>query len=331
MAYGPSKRRRGFTLVELLVVIAIIGILIALLLPAVQSAREAARRMQCVNNLKQMALACHNVNDTFKTFPGAGRGPWPIITMNGGQVAPPDEQEIGWAFQILPYMEQDGIYRLRGPNPNQFSADDVGRVIGRVLVSYYFCPTRRKPTRHNEQADRYMIDYANSVPTHKYSSAQTPEGVRWDYSEFWCGTDPHSPNNPPTAKCSALGIIRRAPRYGNAARTGDIIDGLSNTMMIAEKWINTGIYDDFGGWYEDRGWTDGYDPDITRSTAQPPRQDDPVEDNDDAFFMGGAHSAGMNACFGDGSVHFIPWGVDLVTYNRWGDSEDELAAGSPAQ
>ena len=112
----------GFTLVELLVVIAIIGILIALLLPAVQAARESARRMQCVNGLKQMGLASHVLADTFKTFPSAGRGPWPKITMNGNAIAPPDEQTIGWAFQILPYIEQSGIYELRGNRP-----DDIPR------------------------------------------------------------------------------------------------------------------------------------------------------------------------------------------------------------
>lgn len=325
-----SMLRAGFTLVELLVVIAIIGILIALLLPAVQSAREAARRMQCVNNLKQMALACHNVNDTFKTFPSAGRGPWPRITMNGNNFAPPDDQEIGWAVQILPYMEQDGIYRLRGSQSNRFEASEVEQVMGRLFVSYYYCPTRRKAVNPQQQGGRYMMDYANSVPTHKFAIGPRSEDVRFDYGEFWCGADPHSHNEAATAKCSALGIIRRTPRYGKAARTGDIIDGLSNTMLIGEKWINTELYE-LGGWYDDRGWTDGYDPDITRSTAQPPRPDDPVEDNNDAFFMGGAHSAGFNACFGDGSVHFIPWGVDLLSYNRWGDSEDELPAEAPVQ
>src|SRR5688500_17047772 len=103
------KRRRlaaGFTLVELLVVIAIIGVLISLLLPAVQAAREAARRSECVNRLKQLGVATHNLVDVYKTFPSAGIGPWPNITLGGSAVRTPDEQEIGWGFQILPFMEQ---------------------------------------------------------------------------------------------------------------------------------------------------------------------------------------------------------------------------------
>ena len=112
-----SRRPSAFTLVELLVVIAIIGILVALLLPAIQAAREAARRKQCMNNLKQIGLASQLVLDTYKTFPSAGIGPHPDIKLRGNAVVGPSEQEIGWGFQILPFIEEQAIYNLRGPNP----------------------------------------------------------------------------------------------------------------------------------------------------------------------------------------------------------------------
>jgi hypothetical protein len=108
-------------------------------------------------------------------------------------------------------------------------------------------------------------------------------------------------------------------------------------MMYGEKWIRTGVYET-GEWYDDRGWTDGYDPDIVRSTALPPRPDDAIDNTGDAdkdpnqadpYAMGGAHPAGFNACFGDGAVHFIVWGVDPITYNRWGNRRDQRAAESP--
>lgn len=114
-------RRRGFTLVELLVVIAIIGILIALLLPAVQAAREAARRTQCTNNLKQIALAFQTHHDTHKKFPYAGAGADPdrtyvdsrgiVVNTPTGAIGVGRQQHWSWAYQILPFMEQAGLMK----------------------------------------------------------------------------------------------------------------------------------------------------------------------------------------------------------------------------
>lgn len=323
MSTWQARVRTGFTLVELLVVIAIIGILVALLLPAIQAARESARRKQCVNNLKQIGLASHLLEDSFKVFPSAGIGPWPPITLSGNAVKSPDEQEIGWGFQILPYIEEGALYNLRQPGSTTFTPVQVETVIGRNAVSYYFCPSRRRPTA---QQRRYLIDYASSVPTNINLDATTPP--RFDHNEYWCGIDPHNRNTTGTAKCSALGIIARTPRFGDATRVEQVVDGMSSTMMYGEKWMRTGSYET-GDWYDDRGWTDGYDPDIVRSTAQPARPDDPIDDSDDPFFMGSSHPGGFHACFGDGAVHFIAYEVDPITYNRWGNRKDQRPAESP--
>jgi prepilin-type N-terminal cleavage/methylation domain-containing protein len=132
---------QGFTLVELLVSIAIIGILVALFLPAVQTAREAGRRAQCANNLRQLAVAFQLHNDAARFLPGGGWDWWATPTYINGQPVVGEQQQAGWGFQILPYLEAASVWR------GGQAANDLDRI--RVAVgtthSVYFCPTRRRP------------------------------------------------------------------------------------------------------------------------------------------------------------------------------------------
>src|ERR1700687_3336092 len=127
----PSLRRRGFTLIELLVVISIIGVLIALLLPAVQRVRESGSRVTCANNLKQIGLAFHNHMSVVGYFPDGGEQ-WEDARTAGPAVTP--NQHWGWAFQILPYIEQKDLWAY---------SDE--RVVRSTLLKLYFCPSRRAP------------------------------------------------------------------------------------------------------------------------------------------------------------------------------------------
>src|SRR5262245_25941615 len=125
------KRRLGFTLVELLVVIAIIGILVGLLLPAVQAARESARRMNCQNNLNQLSLAILSYHDVYKYYPPSGR----ISTQVAGQIS------LGMHFDILPFIEEGNVKSAAGTATNMTQLDAAGAALRAAQVSVFFCPT----------------------------------------------------------------------------------------------------------------------------------------------------------------------------------------------
>ncbi len=313
------RSRHGFTLVELLVVITIIGILIGLLLPAVQSAREAARRIQCSNNLKQIGLAILNHEQARREFPTGGDVPWPTLEnyLTNGQPNGPAQQGLGWAFQILPYLEQEAVYKLT-----------TQAQVEQVPISMYFCPSRRRPTR---QANRYLMDYAGTTPGYP---------GRWTDSihSFWAGKDGSDSETVRWTINSNQsniyeGIIVRINWWyqdktfkgGSPPTTfGDIHDGASNTMMVGEKFLNSDQYLS-GAWHDDRGWTDGWDPDTMRSTTFAPVQDTNRGISYEGYQFGAPHPAGFNAVFGDGSVRTISYSIDRMTFNYLGHRSDRQA------
>ncbi|KAA0136972.1 DUF1559 domain-containing protein [Gimesia chilikensis] len=214
--YPPRvTRKSGFTLIELLVVIAIIAILIALLLPAVQQAREAARRSQCKNNLKQMGLALHNYHDVYLKFPIGSRAP--------------NDGPHNWRFALLPYMDQANIYELAKNSPTSdvdFWEGGGGSYNGdtllfkdKVITSIYMCPSSSDPA----------ISYANGEPQQGSQSHQYV-GIMGAYPD-------------PAARTN----VSYETQYNSfATNTGcllineckgmrDVTDGSSNTIIIAEQ------------------------------------------------------------------------------------------------
>jgi prepilin-type N-terminal cleavage/methylation domain-containing protein len=317
-----SAGRRAFTLVELLVVIAIIGILVALLLPAIQAAREAGRRTQCANNLKQIGIAIHNHHDTLQILPTGGTTPWPNLWefMEGWPTAPQnvtpnpaDRQGLSWTFQILPYFEKGALH-------TRAHAGNHGN-IEHLPVAEYFCPSRRRNARNGNY---WMLnDYASATP------AVNPN-VLGDPNDLWNGEIWEVPDDRQWRGAIIRTPVRSnggSPRVWSRNRSTNCFglegleDGTSNTMLVSEKRVATTRYF-IGDWHDDRGWTDGWDPDVVRCTCVLPYRDDEAVSG---YEFGSAHPGGMQAVFGDGAVKLITFTVDHVVFNRYGDRMDRRA------
>src|SRR5262249_8777416 len=209
---AQTSRAQGFTLIELLVVIAIIAVLIGLLLPAVQKVREAANRMACSNNLKQIGLACHNYHDTYQSIPYSRSDPGDT-----------------WAVLAMPYIEQDNLYKLWARSTlSYYRQSDAARL---TPVKTFFCPTRRSPT---------------SSPTASLSGDD--DNGRGDHlpgalGDYACNAG--EPGNPPTRldynpkDVTGSEIPANGPfwRRGVPMNFSAISDGLSQTLFFGEKHI----------------------------------------------------------------------------------------------
>jgi prepilin-type N-terminal cleavage/methylation domain-containing protein len=225
--HGHSKRLKGFTLVELLVVIAIIGILIALLLPAVQAAREAARRMSCSNNLHQTSLACHNYHDTFNTFPPALLGSGQHNSNRA--LVRTVTNTTGWAL-LLPYYEQQAAAGQYDYSVCSSSASKYGRVMGDDTMNHAIYSQRYSVLEcpsHPEAGE----DRTNRPGTENVYSMRNAKRASYFFS-----TGNYGPDNSPYPNL----IARRLSGLGafgsdGAAKLDDITDGTSNVIAIGES------------------------------------------------------------------------------------------------
>ncbi|MCS7015425.1 MAG: DUF1559 domain-containing protein [Gemmatales bacterium] len=300
-----SGRRCGFNLVELLVVISVIGLLLALLLPAVQRVRESANRVRCGNNLSNIALAFHVFHHDYGIFPTGGAGF--VRTMLQDQPAAPPDQDWGWPYQILPYVEQAALHAV--PGVGYSSSVDTNNPISSTPVAIYFCPSRRRPGLKTD--GRAGIDYFGNGGT---NGPFTVPGQSEAYV------------NPALGDWSATGmIIRSGPSYLRRAISWEsgVIDGASNTLLIAEKSFHLGevngspcCYDNesyIGGWHN-RNW-----PDTVGTAALAPapdaRETPPTaaypNNNGILYRFGSAHPSSMNVALVDRAVRRLRYTVSL--------------------
>jgi prepilin-type N-terminal cleavage/methylation domain-containing protein/prepilin-type processing-associated H-X9-DG protein len=299
------RPRLGFTLIELLVVIAIIGILIALLLPAVQKVRGAAQRMSCGNNLKQIGLAIHNYHDSFGTFPPGGITSGNLYT---------DESYATWTIFILPYLEQDNLYKAY--DFTQFNESPANEFVRNSLVKTYVCPA--------DASGGFDPLVPASGPGHDMKLTYMPGSYRGvsgksDGSAFFDSDSqsvvlPKSWRGPLHAVAAFAGL--------SAESIASVTDGTSNTLLAGEYATRT---------HPSRRtfWAYTYTSYNQSSTVAQSRT--LLNDYDECVNIGGDgndnsckrawgsfHSGGINFVFCDGSVRFLSLAIDLQTFTALG-------------
>jgi prepilin-type N-terminal cleavage/methylation domain-containing protein/prepilin-type processing-associated H-X9-DG protein len=297
-------RRRAFTLIELLVVIAIIAVLIGLLVPAVQKVREAAARLKCQNNLKQMALAAHNYHDARGAFPtGLHMG----VNMGGGRWA----GGTSWMVELLPYIEQDNLYRQWDYNDFRKNvAGDINSTTAQI-IQIHRCPS-------DQLNDR---SYFNSVIL---------EACGYYGLGTYCGNAGRRSYGP--TEVTRDGIFA----LDSSVRIADVTDGTSNTFLFGERWHRDPEYDRIavvwpglyplvgvGAWGDVVAAQKSGGPlfTLTLSSAVPINYrvppGTPVGDlsarNDRLCAYGSGHPGGANFAFADGSMHFVSQSIPLAT------------------
>lgn len=281
-----KKIRRGFTLIELLVVIAIIAILIALLLPAVQQAREAARRSTCKNNLKQIGLALHNYNETHNILPSGWIGVEPGVGSNVEFGS-----GWGWGTMVLPYLDQSPLYNQIDFNLDINNPAQIAGLIDQVLPAFR-CPSDPAPNTFELEEEASPGTVLATLALANYIAVFGSDEL--DDCEIV----------PAGSACKSTGLF-----YHNSnTRFRDITDGLSQTLFVGERKTDPNF-----DWYST--WV-GAVPEGAETFARVLGATDHVPNDPAAHFddFSSNHVGGAQFVFGDGRVRFISENIDLGVY-----------------
>lgn len=338
--------RRGFTLIELLVVIFIIGILVALLLPAVNRARETGRRMRCLNNLKQMCVGANSHVSSHGFYPTGGwRGNW---------IGDPDrgfgrDQPGGWIFNILPYIDETGTYNTSLGLDIQKGSDAAQKkmkagFMAQTPLSTFQCSTRRRIQTFRVEASVNFVNMdffdPNSTPP-----AQVPQNQRRiARSDYAANTGPFSDEwnwNAPVLSSLASMEADRFPWPDTSwckgvvcpttvVRVASIRDGPNYTYLFGEKYVNPDHYADgkdpgddqsmYGGFELDiQRFTSGYEHSVGLGSAE---LDDAKRADKKTVRFGSAHSAGWHAVFCDGQAKIMNFSIAPEVHASLGNRAD---------
>jgi|GEM_PF-176861 len=311
-----TKLRRAFTMVELLVVISIIAVVIGLLLPAVQMARESARRTTCNNRLKQLSLAVLNLESAHQQFPSGGWGKnW--AGMPGRRVG--KSQPGGWIFQVLPFIEQQSLAELGGIGQADRYAN---RDRLQTAIPILHCPSRRPAAL-----------FPNPRPWTPALHATPQSLARNDYAIN--GGSTYIRYSPGPANLELASRYAWADMSGNSGlcfqrstiRVAQVTDGLSNTYLLGEKQLNRNNYHSGTSWGDNESAYSGDDRDLVRHTGNPTDSSmKPISDSSattqDGKIFGSAHPTTFTMSKADGSVHQVSFAIDQRIHSHLGSRND---------
>ncbi|MEZ5943304.1 MAG: DUF1559 domain-containing protein [Planctomycetaceae bacterium] len=316
------QRRKGFTLIELLVVIAIIAVLIALLLPAVQQAREAARRSQCKNNLKQIGLALHNYHDSFTVFPAGAY--WSLPTSNGCTQG--NHQKGSILVHLLPYVDQAPLYNLYDFSQCNIDGQTYPgstKTLAQTVIPVYICPS--DTTGNFGAGGRGSQNYTACVGATNTSGANGNPNCSCPNSTFQQWVLPN------TGGSNTSGMFTRAWRSSSMR---DNTDGMSNTIYFGE--VRPGCSN-----HHNNGWSISNNGNGLTGTTIPINYDScNTSTNTPPAGMGceyrcnwvtelgykSMHVGGAQFLMGDGAVRFLSENIDMTTYSRLGAKADGFVA-----
>jgi prepilin-type N-terminal cleavage/methylation domain-containing protein len=346
------SRRGGFTLVELLVVITIIGILIMMLLPAVNSAREQGRFMDCKNNMKQLGTAALAHEQAQEIFPTGG---WGWFWEGDPDCGFGKQQPGGWIYNILPHTDRSAMHDLgRGGSATAIGAGGVNKVQAIIQMiqtpwSLIMCPTRRRASLYPYPPSQARLAYnQGGIPTQPINVARTDYAVNvgdFPFSEYGGGpnsasqTDQnsyfggHTGGKPQFAGQSSpdmpLTRCRGISFEQSTIRKDDVRDGLSQTLLIGEKYLAANAYGNGTTSADNETAYVGMDNDIGRTTCCPPKQDRWGDGTNGPWAFGSAHPNACNFVLCDGAVISINYAVDAENFRRLG-TRDEGPPSAPA-
>jgi prepilin-type N-terminal cleavage/methylation domain-containing protein len=317
--------RGGFTLVELLVVITIIGILMSLLLPAVQSARESARMTQCENNLHQIGLGALNHLQQQDYFPTGG---WYWHWAGDPDQGTGLNQPGGFFYNLLPYVDQKNVWHLGAGLPQMSTAKNTAIAqCAQTLLPVYNCSSRRQLA---------LWPFVNGTNYTNMTGARPASLAHGDYAAN--GGDGGGSNGDGGPSSYAQGMTPSFwPGYiGGETYTGvtqpyglvrasNIRNGMSNMLMAGERYLDTDNYYNGNDPADDQGWNIGYDYDVNRwgGPNYPPAQDMAGYENPQNF--GSAHPSGFAMVLCDGSVHKFNYAIDTTLMGHMANRNSTIA------